>query len=80
MKIKDRVSNFINDNVFRISIYKRAVNIINYSEIIDFTSKEIRIKSREGVSIIKGENLLITKFVDSEILIEGDILEVIPFS
>lgn len=80
MKIKDRVSNFINDNVFRISIYKRAVNIINYSDIIDFTSKEIRIKSREGVSIIKGENLLITKFVDSEILIEGDILEVIPFS
>lgn len=80
MRIKDRVSNFINDNVFRISIYKRAVNIINYSEIIDFTSKEIRIKSREGVSIIRGENLLITKFVDSEILIEGDILEVIPFS
>ena len=72
MRIKDRVSNFINDSEPKITIYKMAVNIVNYIEIMDFNAKD-------GECIIRGKNLLITKFVDSEVLIEGDILEVIPF-
>lgn len=79
MRIKDRLSNFINDSEPKITIYKMAVNIVNYIEIMDFNAKEVRIKSKDGECIIRGKNLLITKFVDSEVLIEGDILEVIPF-
>lgn len=79
MRIMDRVSNFINENEPKITIYKRAVNIVNYIEIMDFNAKEVRIKSKDGEGIIRGKNLLITKFIDSEVLIEGDILEVIPF-
>ena len=38
MRIKDRVSNFINDSEPKITIYKMAVNIVNYIEIMDFNA------------------------------------------
>lgn len=73
MKILNKVSNFIDDHTYKIIIFDNKINIVNYTEIIDFNSKEIIIKNGDNVTNISGNNLVISKILDNELLIEGDI-------
>ena len=49
------------------------VNIINYIEVMDFSSKEISIKYDRGIMIIKGSELVVSKMMDDELFIKGNI-------
>ncbi len=73
MKIINSFRNYILDEEFKIYIYKNKVNIVNYTDIVDFTSKQIIIKYDEGKIIITGHNLSISKLLIDEILIIGNI-------
>ncbi len=73
MKIINSFRNYILDEEFKIHIYKNKVNIVNYTDIVDFTSKQIIIKYYEGKIIITGHNLSISKLLIDEILIIGNI-------
>lgn len=78
MSIKNRIDDFINDKEYKITIYKNKVNIINYTEIINFSPHEITLKSPQGITTVEGENLTITKLLENELLIEGTIKSVSP--
>lgn len=78
MSIKNRIDDFINDKEYKITICKNKVNIINYTEIIDFSPHEITLKSPQGITTVEGENLTITKLLENELLIEGTIKSVSP--
>ena len=66
------IRNFIKDDKFRINMYDK-VDIINYSEIVDFSSDKIVLKNFDRFIYVNGNNLVINKLLDTELLISGDI-------
>ncbi len=76
MRFKDKLDNYLYDRDYKIIIKDNSVDIINYDEIINFTFKEIAVKYRDKIISVSGINLVITKMIDREVLITGNISEV----
>lgn len=68
--LKD-LRNYILENKFKINIYENNINIINYKEIDHFDDKIIIVRYEKGIITVKGEDLIITKLLEDEILING---------
>lgn len=73
VKLFDEVRSFILENEFSIHIYKNKVNVVNYESIGHFDSKEVRIYHTKGEIIVKGSELVVSKLMQEEILILGNI-------
>lgn len=78
MKLFDDFRSFIIDGEFSIHIYQNKVNIVNYESIGHFDSKEVRIYYQNKEVIVKGKELVVSKLMQEEILILGNI-EAIEF-
>lgn len=72
----NRLKDYINEDSFKINIYKNKINIVNYLDIITLEDNRISLKYQEGMIIIKGNNLSVNKLLDNEILITGEIKSV----
>jgi len=66
------IKNYILEKDFKIILSNNYIDIINYLDIISIDDKNITIKSDKNISI-KGNNLSVSKLLDNEILIIGDI-------
>lgn len=66
------IKNYILEKDFKIILSNNYIDIINYLDIISIDDKNITIKSDKNISI-KGNNLFVSKLLDNEILIIGDI-------
>lgn len=67
---------YILENEFKITILKDRINIINYDKIINLTDTEVSLIT-EGTKVrIYGNNLLLNKLLDREILLTGKISKV----
>ena len=77
MKLLNYLDKYLIDNQYKITITNNYLNIINYQEIIDFSNKEISIRHNECITIIKGNNLVVSKMQDEELLIKGDIKSIL---
>ena len=73
MKLTRMIDEYVNDRKYSMIYKNNKLDIINYSEIIDFSSTLISIRYEDKVYHIEGNNLVISKMMDSEILITGDI-------
>ena len=69
----NNLRNYILENEFKMSIVKNNVDILNYLEIDHFDDTKIIVRYKDGSLIIKGENLIISKLLDDELLINGKI-------
>lgn len=72
------IRNFCVDNVFRLTAFNDKIDVINYTEIDHFDDRKIFIRYDGGTVNIKGENLIIAKLLDDEILING-IIKMVEF-
>ena len=66
----------IRDNKLKIIYYENKLNIINYKRILIFDKNKVSIDTLNKVIVVRGEDLLITKFVNDELLITGKIKEI----
>lgn len=73
MNLLNKIDNYLTDTEYKIIYKKNYLNIINYLEVIDFTDKEIKIRNKYGITKVKGINLVISKMLDNELLITGNI-------
>lgn len=73
MKLINSFRNYILDEEFKINIYKDKVNVVNYIDIVNFTSKEVTIKYDGGLLLIIGNNLSISRLLIDEVLVTGNI-------
>lgn len=64
---------YILENEFKINILIGKVDIVNYTEIDHFDDSKILVRHKNGLVIIKGENLTISKLLNDELLIIGKI-------
>lgn len=73
MKLINAFRNYILDEEFKINIFKDKVNVVNYIDIVNFTSKEVTIKYDGGLLLIIGSNLSISRLLIDEVLVTGSI-------
>lgn len=67
------IDDYVNDKKYSMIYKNNKLNIINYSEIIDFSSKLISVRYNDKVYHIEGKDLVISKMMENEVLITGDI-------
>lgn len=67
------IREFINPKELKIIYFTNYINIINYDEIILLTENKILLSKDKKTITIKGNNLLLNKLLDKEILIHGNI-------
>jgi len=73
MKLVRMIDNYVNDRKYSMIYKNNKINIINYTEIVDFSSTLISVRYENDVYHVFGNNLVISRMMDSEILITGDI-------
>ena len=56
---------------FLSRIERGSSHIINYLEVVDFSNTKVIVRYRDGTTIIEGENLVVSKMLDDELLITG---------
>lgn len=71
MKLVSNIRSFLLEDDFEIRVYKNKVNIVNYDSIGHFDSNKIIIYYNTGTILIKGQNLVVSKLLNDEILITG---------
>lgn len=72
MKLFNNIRNLINENEFKIIIDNNYIDIINFSKIINITDNLVKIKQNKIINIY-GKNLKVSKMLDDELLIMGNI-------
>ncbi len=68
--LKD-LKNYILETDFRLNYIKNKLNIVNYKCIDHFSDEKVIIRYSSGIVVVKGENLIISKLLNDEILIIG---------
>lgn len=71
MKLVRKVRDYLLDEEFKINILKNKINICNYDSIGYFDNDLIIVNYIDGEIIVKGNNLVISKLLNNEMLISG---------
>lgn len=71
------IDNYVNDREFSMIYKNNRLNIVNYTEIIDFSSNLISVRYMDYVYHIEGDNLVISRMMEDEILITGNISNIV---
>lgn len=64
---------YLLEDKFTMNVLKNRVEIVNYDIVDHFDSNKIVIKYNEGIVIINGKNLIISRLMKDSILIKGSI-------
>ncbi len=72
----NKLVDYIKEEEFKLTVYNDRVHITNYLELLSLENNMIRIKTPKKRYNIKGEDLLIIRLLNSEILITGHFLEI----
>ena len=67
----DKIREYVKDEEFRLTIYRDRVYAVNYSNILTLTDSRVTLKVEDVMYVIKGENLVLNKLLDKEILINA---------
>lgn len=73
MNLFTKLDRYLTDTNYKIILKENTLNIINYKEIKDFSNTRIVISNSNGLTTILGENLVVSKMQDNEVLITGEI-------
>lgn len=73
MKLTRMIDNYINEREFSMIYKNNKLDVINYTEMLDFSDVKISVKHKDKVYHIEGNNLVISRMMDNEVLVSGDI-------
>lgn len=75
----NNIRNFITDNEFRLTLFDNKVHLINYEEMLSLDTSRVSFQTKTGIIVIKGENIILNKLLDKEILLKGKIVSIEVF-
>lgn len=75
----NNLKKYIYDKDFKLIMTNNSLNIINYISITTLTDDYIEIKTNENLISITGNNLVLNKLLNQEILIIGNIKKIEVF-
>lgn len=67
----NKIINYVQDNDLKIKYINNTLNVVNYDVIINLDDNEIIFKIKNKLLTIKGENLVLKKVLNQEVLISG---------
>lgn len=73
MGLLRKFENLVLENEFKINYINNSLNIVNYLDISHFDSNKIMVNYKDGTVTIIGKNLVVSRLVSDELLIEGSI-------
>lgn len=73
MRLISKLDRYLENKNYEIILKDSSVNIINFSEIIDFSMNKISVRCDNKIITIEGKNLIISKMLDDELLVTGNI-------
>lgn len=73
MNYKNILRTYLMEDEFKVTYFKNKINIVNYESIGHFDSNKIIVRRVGGSIIINGTNLVVSKLLNDEILINGKI-------
>lgn len=73
MNYKNRLRTYLMEDEFKVTYFQNKINIVNYESIGHFDSNKIIIRKVGGSIIVNGTNLVVSKLLNDEILINGKI-------
>lgn len=76
MRLISKLDRYLESKNYEIIIKENTVNIINFKEIIDFSTSKISLRCDNKIINIEGKNLIISKMLDDELLITGIIFNI----
>ncbi len=65
------IREYISSNKLKLNYINNNLNVVNYDEILLLTESKIMILKDKKTITIKGDNLIVSKLLEQEILIEG---------
>ena len=68
-----RVYEYIRDEEFRFTVYNDRIHIINFLKITSLNSDYILVQNNDRKISIRGNNMVLNKLLDKEVLIVGKI-------
>jgi len=76
MKITRDISAYLFKEQLEIKVFKDKVNIVNYNRLGTFDNCMVSVYHNSGKVIVHGNNLVVSKLLDNEILIIGKITSI----
>ena len=70
-----KIHNYLLDNSFRFTVFKDGIHLFNYKEILSLKNNNIVIRG-EFILEVSGNNLVLNKMLDNEVLITGIIKDI----
>lgn len=70
------ISKYLLENDFKMVLTDNYIDILNYQEVSLFDDNRIIIKNENGIITIFGNNLIISKWMDNEILVSGEVIKI----
>ena len=71
-----RLSGYLTNDDYRVTILKKGIHIINYVEIVDFSSNRVIVRYKDGITTFNGNDLVISKMMDDELFVTGKLVSV----
>ena len=72
----ENIKEYISDSEFRFTIFNDRIHIINYFKLLSLENNRISFIGGNRRIVIKGNNFILSKMLDDEILIIGNILNI----
>lgn len=73
MDYRGKIKSYFLESELKVTYFQNKVNIVNYESIGHFDSNKIIVRKSNGSIIINGTNLVVSKLLNDEILIDGKI-------
>ena len=70
------INKYLLENDFKMVLTDNDIDILNYQEVSLFDDNRIIIKNKNGIITIFGNNLIISKWMDNEILVSGEVIKI----
>lgn len=71
-----KIKEYVIDSTFSFTYRDSMIHIINYDDLISMEEERISITYGNKRMIIRGQNLIVRKLMDQEVLITGEIEEI----
>ncbi len=71
-----KIKEYVIDSTFSFTYRDSMIHIINYDDLISMEEERISITYENKRMIIRGQNLIVRKLMDQEVLITGEIEEI----
>ncbi len=69
----NKIREYLLEEEFTVNLFKNKINIVNYTNIDHFDINKVVIRYKEGILKIIGNDLVVSKLLNDEILIIGEI-------